>query len=302
MGSRRPAATDAQLPEEENMAERPMESIEPPDCFVRARRLVAEVELVRSEMGRPKDPRGSAAVSGASPREVYFQALAAHRKAGRLCREITGDAKSGIPHAPAVPEIHPGHVYGVIDVALLNLTTVKKALGMSETASEPARDAAKTPSDVFGALVGVSRQINLMLDRPFTPADVFQELSLAVSYASRLSRREPPALPALERKKRPADCYVKLSSCLQSARALVEKTDHPVIAGAPDAGDPTWIAPSDVYDLASLLVAEMAFLHGLSTDVNPPHAWEAGAPGRKLPSHVYQLAGLFEQQLKGLSG
>jgi hypothetical protein len=277
-----------------------IESIEPPDCYRRAVQLAADVEEVRREMGRPAEARPPVTVRGASPRECWFQALALFRKTDRLCQEIAGDPVAPVPHAPPIGQIRPGHVLMVIEAAGRELDEVKQSLDIAERHDPPARDASKTPSDVFGVLATANRQINLLLARPFAPADVYQQVSLAVAYTARLIGAEPPAAPAFARGKRPSDCYDRLRSCLELVRARIKAAGQPVIEHAPEPGDST--VPSDVYDLASLVLGEVAFLHALQPDPNPPYPWEGNAPGRKLPSHVYQLAGVLEQQLRQLAG
>lgn len=277
-----------------------LESITPPDCHARALVLAGEVELIRLEMGRPADPRPPLAVSGASPREVWFQALAVFRKADRLCHELTGDPTAAVPHAPPISEIRPGHVLAVIDATLREVVTIKQSLGIVELPAAVTRDPQKQPSDVLATLSTVNRQINLLLERPFTPADVFQQVSFAVAYAARLGRTAAPAEPALERRKRPADVYARLLACLELTRTLVKRAGHPVIdhLGAPE---PDTIRPADVYDLASLVLGEIAFLHALAPDPNPPYPFEGNTPGRKLPAHCFQLVGVLEQQLRQLA-
>ncbi len=270
----------------------------PADCFVRATQLASEIELVRREMGRPTESRMPVTVTGASPRECWFQALAVFRKVDRLCAEVAGDPPAAVPHAPPLTDLKPGHVLQVIDAAGREIAEIKRALNIPENVDSPARDVQKTPSDVYGALATLDRQINLLLTQPFTPADVFQQLSLAVAYAGRLGA-EPAASPFV-RGKRPADCYDRLTQCLELARALVRKTNHPVIDVAPRAGEPGGVVPSDVYDLASLVLGEVAYLHALKKDVPAPYPFEGNAPGRKLPAHVWQLAGTLEQQLTQL--
>jgi uncharacterized lipoprotein YmbA len=61
------------------------------------------------------------------------------------------------------------------------------------------------------------------------------------------------------------------------------------------------VLPSDVYDLAALVLGEIVFLHAQKPDSNPPYPFEGGPSGRKLPSHVWQLAGVLEQQLQQLT-
>ena len=275
------------------------DTIQPADCFVRASHLAKEVELIRREMGRPSESRPAVTVTGASPRECWFQALAVFRKSDRLCSELAGDPVASVPYAPPIQNIVPGDVLKVIEAAAKELAEVKRALGISESSDPPARDAGKQPSDVYGVLATVDRQINVLLERPFRPSDCFQQVSLAVAYAARLGAA--PGETPFARGKRPADCYDRLTSCLELSRALVKKAGHPVIDKAPSAGDANSVLPSDVYDLATLVLGELAFLHGVRGNAQAPYPFEGNTPGKKLPSHVYQLAGVLESQLQQLS-
>ena len=275
-------------------------TIEPPDCFAAATQLAGEVDLIRREMGKPSDPRPAVKVSGVSPRECWFQALAVFRKADRLCHELAGDPVASVPHAPSITAIQPGHVLTVIEAALREVAEVKSALGISEKSDRPAREGSRTPSDVFGALATLNRQLNLLLGRQFSPSDVYQQVALSVAYLSRLTGKDAPAAPAFERGKRPGDCYQRLSGCVAGVRKLLAKAGQPVIETPPDAGDVAGVLPSDCYDVASLLLCEVATLHALGNDANPPYPFEGSQPGRRLPSHVYQLAGVVEAQLQQL--
>ncbi len=275
------------------------EDIKPADCYVRASYLAKELELVRREMGRPQETRSAVTVTGASPRECWFQALAVFRKADRLCNEVAADPVASVPHAPPIHDIKPGHVLQVIDAAVREVGEVKRTLGITESVDPPARDAKHTPSDVYGALATLDRQLNLLLAQPFSPSDVFQQLSLAVAYAARLGAEH--ASSQFQRGKRPADCYERLSGCLEQTRKLIKKAGQPVIESTPPPGDPSSVLPSDVYDLASLILGEVAFLHSTTKGAQAPYPFEGNTPGRKLPSHVWQLAGVLEQQLTQLA-
>jgi hypothetical protein len=60
----------------------------------------------------------------------------------------------------------------------------------------------------------------------------------------------------------------------------------------------SWVTPTDTHELASLLVSELAHLHKkLPTAREPRNVYY---PGRKFPSHVYQRAGILEDQLRNL--
>ncbi len=281
------------------MSTRSIESIEPPDCHASAVQLAGDVELIRHAMGRPAESRPAVSVAGASPRECWFQALAVFRKADRLCQEVAGDPIASVPHAPAMNEIKPGHVLAVIDAAGRELDEVKRVLGLPARREPPAREAARTPSDVFGALATTNRQINLLLERPFSPSDVYQQVAFAIAYTARLDGAEPPAPAAFVAGKRPADCYARLDACLTLIRTLIQRGGHPMIERTPDPGSA--VLPSDVYDLAALVLGEVAFLHALKADLNPPYPFEGNVPGRKLPAHVFQLTGVLEQQLQRLA-
>ena len=58
------------------------------------------------------------------------------------------------------------------------------------------------------------------------------------------------------------------------------------------------VAPSDVYDIAALLVSELNYLHTQRKGAEPPR--KVFNPGRKLPSHVYQRIGVLCKQMKRL--
>ena len=62
---------------------------------------------------------------------------------------------------------------------------------------------------------------------------------------------------------------------------------------------PEPVKPSEVYDMATLLVSELDYLWRRAGNLAPPH--RAFYPGRRLPSHAYQRAGLLERQLAELA-
>src|SRR5262249_48809814 len=147
---------------------------------------------------------------------------------------------------------------------------------------EPARQ----PSDVLVTLIRANRELSRALERPFTPSDVYGTVALASTYAARLGAKTPPA--PFERRRRPAHCYERLEACLQRAGALISARGG---GGALDVrGTPADVLPGDVYDLAHLVLGEVAYLHALAADAAPVHAFEPGPGGHHLPSHVHQLA------------
>ena len=148
---------------------------------------------------------------------------------------------------------------------------------------------------VLVTIMRVNRELSRCLERPFTPADVYQTVALAVSYATALGA--PADSPAFERRKKPQHCYEQLSSCLSAATSLIGKRGESALLAR---GAPADVLPGDVYDLANLVLGELAFLHALAPAAPAVHAFEPSGTGHRLPSHVYQLARTLEKQLTSL--
>jgi hypothetical protein len=249
-------------------------------------------------MGKPLDTRKKLGVEDVEAREVFFQALTLFRNADHLGFE---QARQHAP-APSTPsgDIRPAHVYQVVDAALQSVRRVKETLGIDEQSKPPPRDPGKTPTDVFHSIVSANRQLNLLLERPFSPSDVFQEVTIAIGYSARLLAHFPgatriPGTPPFEPRKQPADVYRRLVGCLDRIRQIADRSNVKMLALRISETDMVEATPSDVYDIATLVVSELAHLHAQLPGSQP--AREVYYPGRKFPSHVYQRVGVLEEQL-----
>jgi hypothetical protein len=272
-----------------------VEDIQPGHCYARAQRLLGELELVREEMGRTKDARPAPEITNAAPREVYFEAITAWDKVTRLADELGARTVRHAPPTPNLRELKPGHVLQLLDSVLAHVEDVKLRLQIGEKANEPAFDSSKQPSDVLATLVRVNRELSRVLERPFAPSDVYRSVALASAYATRAGGIADTA--TFERKKRPADCYAKLEQCLELLGTILTKRGETALTSR---GTPSDIQPTDVYDLANLVLGEVAFLHALTAGAPPLHAFEPNGAGHRLPAHVYQLARTLEAQLSAL--
>ena len=277
---------------------------EPADCHARVGLVSRELESLRLEMGRPVAQSPALTMVGVKPREVYFIAQAMFRKAERFCFEQTGQ-RATLPAMPSVPRMTPGDVLAVLDAGLERIRHVKLVLGVIETCEAPQRNPLSTPSDVFRAVLAANSQLNALLEQQFAPEDVFEQVGLAVGYASALLSRFPsgssaPELPAFERGKQPVDCYRKLGESIDRAEVILGAANLEMMDVTLGAVDQGMVIPSDVYDLASLLVAELAYLHSEVPGLAAPKPYESDHRGRKLPSHVYRCAGLLDAQLTSL--
>jgi hypothetical protein len=272
-----------------------IDEIIPAHCYSRAQRLLGELVLVRDELGRTGDTRPVPEVTNAAPREVYFEAIAAWHKVDRLASEVGARTGRAAPAIPALPELKPGHCFQLIDAVLAQVEDIKHRLQLADKSPEPAVEAKRAPSDVLVTMIRVNRELSRALETPFTPGDVYRTVALASAYATRLGGGGD--LVAFERKRKPADCYAQLEACLAAAGAQITKRGGTALAAR---GTPPDIQPTDVYDLANLVLGELAYLHALVAGAAPVHAFEPGGRGFRLPSHVHQLARTLEAQLAAL--
>lgn len=271
------------------------------DLFVLVTFLQAEIELLRLEMGEAENRPYDLYLSGAQPHEVFFQTLTLFRKADQLCFEQT--RQRGIAPQPPLGEVQQDQVVTVINLALERVQLVKSQLKITEKSEPAPRDPRRTLTDVFRSIVQANRQLNLLLQRPFQPSDVFQQVTFAVSYCSVLLEQFPqstrlPQAPDFERRKRPADVYQRLVGCHRLLRQISEESGLELVQLEVSDDQLGQVTPSDVYDVASLLVSELAYLHARLPNAPAPRS--AFNPGNKLPSHVYQRAGMLERQLAEL--
>ncbi len=282
------------------------ETILPADALARVQWFREELEAIRLEMGKPKDRRDTRLATDALPHEVYFQAVTLFIKADRLALELTGS--TGLRPRP-VPSsaIRPYHTWVLVAAALDRLVTIKNELGIPETVSENAHPPTTNPTEVGRAIVQANRQLNLMLQRRFSSSDVFQQILWGIQYAKALLAQFPAATPSaisppFARGKQPSEVFLRLVQCFKHVEVIARLSGTAVLhldaKAAKRAVDDFTIQPSDVYDLATLLVSDLTFLHGTLKDVSPIPS--VPFPGRKFPSHVYQQAGVLLDHLRAL--
>lgn len=269
-----------------------LEEVRPGHCYGRAQRLLAEVNLVRDELGRGEDHRPAFEATDAPPRACFFAALAVWNQTERLAAELgVGGGRLAMPASPA-GGILPGHVLEVIHGVLARVEEIKARLGVAERVPEPALDLDRQPGDVLATLVKTSRQLALLLERPFSPGDVFSVVALASTYASRLGGTAEPQ--EFARRKQPRHCYARLLACHNAVAERIRARGDKAMTLK---GVPTDVVPGDCYDLAHLVLCEVAYLHAIA-NAAPVGAFEPAAAGHRLPAHVDQLARTLEAQLQ----
>ncbi len=280
------------------------QGILPANVLSRVELLRKELDDIRFEMGRPRTMEIEMVILNAAPHEVFFQARSLYRKADRLVVEVTGG--ENVPIGVVTPQnIQPAHVFQVVTAALERLRFLKKRLGIGLMNSEGLPNPSATPSHVFFSIGLANQQLNVMVNQHFSPRDVSRQLSLALLYTQRLLQQFPQAIgnfpmPPLERGRRPGDVFMHLIDCHTILSKIAEHSKLKILQLALKNPDITRIQPNEVYDLASLVVSELAYLYSKGPQIDPPQ--KPAPPGLTLPSHVYQQVGSLLLHLKELEG
>ena len=275
------------------------QSVENPDVYAMASQVADEIEIIREVMGRPFDDSPRLPATGVSQFEVYFQAQTLFRKSNQLAQEYTGAAR--VP-APPVPEgeLLPADTHAVVAAALEQVLAVKEALGIDLEIPAQSRGSASA-TGVFMTILDTNRQLNLLLDVPILPRDVYEQVTLAVLYSAAILSQQgvedyvPDATP-FDGYKRPADVYRMLLSSADILSRLADRSGVSVLRLSSRRNIPDDIEPGHVYDVARILVAGLAVLSDAvgAEDVFP----EMQQPEQIFPTQVYARATVLLQQLE----
>ena len=279
-----------------------IQAITSADVFARVQLVRKELDDIRFEMGKPKSRDVGLLVEEATPHEVFFQAKTLDQKVARLTRELTEQAES-LGEKEVSSNIRPLHVWNVVDTSLRRILSLKQQLGLSLTNSEALPDTETTPTQVFFVIGLANKQLNLLLMHQFSPKDVAEQVSLGMEYTTHLLRKFPSApapapLPSLERGRIPWDSYSRLIDCYMELGDIARASNIKMLNLANQNLDRPDIQPNDLYDLTTLIISELAYLHARLPTILPPK--QVRLHGPILPSHVYQQTGGLLAQLQVL--
>ena len=265
--------------------------------------ITADVELLRDTMGRPTSKMPPWIVDHALPRHVLYQAQALFHNANRLGSQL-GLAEQDVPPVPA-GQVTPADVLEVVRATHALLDMVRKQLDVNYGTDLPPLVAEQLPRDVLRELVQASRQLNLMLDEPIHPKDVYDQLESAAAHvAGALADGDgkpsyaPP--PPFEPRRTQVDVYRRLLECVGLAQKIGAKEGIEVLQlNLRMEMRRTDIGPSDSYHLATTLLAELVHL-GTVLKTGPAEPPPVERPAYILPAHVYRMAGVLRNELARL--
>ena len=279
------------------------DEIAPAHVYQAVRQLAQDIELIREVMGRPKLEAPAWVVDHAAPRHVFYQVQTLFRKTDRLADQLTGE-EGELPPVP-VGEIEPQHVLRVVQAAQERVERIRNELEIGYRTELPALEPGRLPRDVLREAVQANRQLNLMLDRPIQPRDVYARLELAATYvAGALTEDESDpvygTLPPFDPGKVPADVYRRVLECLGIAQEIGKQHGIEVLQlNLRRELRRRDISPSDVYHLATTLLAEVAYLT-LTLDAKDVDLPPIERPKHIFPSHVFRMAGMLQDELARL--
>jgi len=277
------------------------ESITPADTLSRINLAAQHLEQIRVKLNLPLANKLNINISEAQPREVYFQALAFYQRVNRL----TFERLRVFHESPSATfangkQLKPYHVWQISDRASQQLASLRQDLALDEPLVEQASDPATTPSDVFIALLTINRQLDVMLEQPYTPNDVYQQVTLGVHYMAKLLASQAvidriPEAPVFIANKQPADVWLLLADCFELLREIAQRHGVNMLNITADSDISAAIRPGDVYQYAALLVSELAHLHSVMANVDD--AVRTVAVSQMLSADVFQRVGLLHKQL-----
>jgi len=271
-------------------------------AYALANQVADELEIVRERMGRPYDDSARLPVSAVSELELYFQTQSVLRKANQLAQELAGAA----PRSPGpVPsgDVSAADVYALLEDSLAQIRLAAEAIGITERAVFEQRVPSIAPTGVFLVVIDINRQLNKMLRVPISDAEVFDEISSAITYAAALLAMYPgatpvPEAPAFEGYQRPADVYRRLTECMDAVIRVAPKAGVQVVGLSARRNIPDDTEPGHAYDIARFLVADLAAI----AEVKNARRARVSLPAPKhvFSTEVYAHAGILLRQLEEL--
>jgi hypothetical protein len=270
--------------------------------YLLANSIADDVELIREVMGRPYDDSPRLPASEVSLGELFLQTQTLFRKSNQLAQEAGVAERQSAPAAASV-EIQPIEIYRALDSATEQIALVKEVFGITEVIEPLRRESSISTTGIFMTIIDVNRQLNLMLNESIRASDVFDRVALVNVYAAgiidRLAPGAPlPQLPAISGHYRPANVYGRLLECIEVVSRIAQRVEGvQVMSLSSRRNIPDDIEPGHVYDIAQILVADVASIAVALDAVDTPSV-ELPVPDRIFPTQVYQRASLLLRQLE----
>ncbi|MCY3772758.1 MAG: hypothetical protein OXG98_12175 [Gemmatimonadetes bacterium] len=271
----------------------------PSHVFQAVQNLIAEINILREELGVYDYPPEAELQDDRAPVHVYVKTLELSDKVGAVQRRF------GVPATPMgqVPfkEIVAGDVLANVESILVEVRKIKSQMVIERQIEPAPLVGGKTPSLVYKSLADVSFLLDGLRGRPLTPDDVFRNATFVLDelelIAAKLRVPLESGAPAVEGSKTATDV------AQQVLRAIYKVINLETRLGMDASSVPSLtlvrVTPSEVYDATNMLLAEMARIK-LHLDINVPRD-QGPEPRGKKPVDVFALALLIVRNLDLMS-
>ncbi len=277
------------------VAEEGQSNVTPSHVFRATRDLIAEIEVLRNELGVYDYPVEAEPMEDRAPVHVYAKTLEVLSKVSRVQRRF-GVTPAGVGQIP-IKDIIPADVLRSVNGILDEVRRIKTQM-VIETEIEPAEfEGGKTPSMVYKNLADASFLLDGLRGRPLMPTDVFGNAVAILDEMELIAAklRVPLELdpPVVEGSKRPKDV------AQQVLRATYKVINLQMRLGMDASAVPTLtlvrVTPSEVFDATNMLMAEMNRIK-VYLGINLPREPRPD-PRNKTPVDVFAQVMLIIQNL-----
>ena len=269
--------------------------ITPSHVFREVQDLIAEIAILRDELGVFDYPPESELQEDRAPVHVYAKTLEVLKKVRGVQRRF-GVPTSGVGQIP-FKEVVPADVLESVRHIIDELRAIKAQMVINREITPAPLVGGKTPSLVYKSLADVSFLLDGLRGRPLTPDDVFENATYILDemelIAAKLKVPLEVNMPQVEGNKRPIDV------AQQVLRATYKVINLQSRLGMDASGVPgltlVRVTPSEVYDATNMLLAEMARIK-FHLDINVPRD-QRPEPKGKRPTDVFALVLLIIENL-----
>ena len=286
-------------PSSETARESEHEEATPGEVSRAVQDLIAEISVLRDELGVFDYPPQAELQEDRTPVHVYAKTLEV------LSKVILTQRRFGVPEAQArqIPfkEVHSGNVLANVEYIADEITKIKTQMLIAREIESAPLVGGLSPSFVYKNLADASFLLDGLGGRPLTPNDVYRNCTHILDemglIATKLGVSLDLELPEAGEEKRPKEV------AQQVLRATYKVINLQTALGMDASGVPSLtlvrVTPSEVFDSTNMLLAEMARIK-FHLGVDERRA-ERPEPTGKRPSDSFALVLGIIKNLDGMS-
>ena len=274
-------------PSSETERESEREAATPSEVSRAVQDLIAEISILRDELGVFDYPPQAELQEERTPVHVYAKTLEV------LSKVIRTQRRFGVPEAQSrrIPfkEVNSGDVLANVEYITDEVRKIKTQMVIEREIELAVLVGGMSPSFVYKNLADASFLLDGLRGRPLTPDDVFRNCTSILDemelIATRLGVSLDLELPEVAEEKRPKEV------AQQVLRATYKVINLQTVLGMDASGVPSLtlvrVTPSEVFDSTNMLLAEMARIK-FHLGVDEQRA-ERPEPTGKRPSDSFAL-------------